>query len=157
MPDFGMINMMNLFTRIQPLYLVSVFTLCITGCGGVSDAPVTIPVSGKVSYNGTGVKNASITFSPLDAVKSRAAQASCGEDGSFQTPEGKGLMPGKYKIVIQAYKTPLAEISPKDLATQGGDNNLAVPKKYMDLSTTDLEVEISESDSSKKLMLDLKD
>ncbi|MFN0198842.1 MAG: hypothetical protein ACKVT0_19010 [Planctomycetaceae bacterium] len=129
----------------------------VAGCGGSSDAPTTVPVSGKVTYNGAGVKNASITFSPLDPAKSRAAQASTGEDGSFKTPDGKGLMVGKYKVFIQAYKKPLAEISPKDLATEGGDNNLAVPKKYTDLKTTDLEVEIAAGDSSKDLTLDLKD
>ncbi len=149
--------MKTTFTRCQILSQFSIIALTIMGCGGATDAPTTIPVSGKVTYNGVGVKNAEIAFSPVDPAKSRAAQATSDEDGTFKTANGKGLMVGKYKVVVMAYKKPLAEISPKDLATQGGDNNLAVPKKYTDLKTTDLEIEIAAGDTSKDLTLDLKD
>ncbi len=65
-------------------------------------------------------------------------------------------MVGEYKVTVQALKNSVAELDPKDAAKQGIDNN-AVPKKYMDLKTTDLEVTISDGDKEIKQDFELTD
>ena len=118
---------------------------CLTGCDGAPAGPKTVPVSGVVSYNGAPVKAGTLYFAPGDDKVARATQAAI-VDGKYTTEEGQGLMVGKYKVTISALAKPVTEMDPKDAPK--GTNLYAVPKKYMDLKTTDLEVTVSATDSS---------
>lgn len=126
------------------------------GCGGGSGGPRTIPVSGKVTYKGEPVKGAVVNFFPEAGQNVSGAQATCQDDGSFETPSGRGLTAGRYRVAIEAYKQPLHEIPPAELA-KIGDSNLAVPKKYLKPDTSGLTVTVEESESSKTADFELVD
>lgn len=133
------------------------FTLLIHGCGGgASDAPATIPVSGTIKYKGEPVKQGTINFAPVDQKKSRAAQATINENGSFETRPEKGLMVGEYQVSVLSHTKPLHEIPPAELSKLG-DSIYAVPKKYSEFKTSGLTVKIEQGDSSKELNFDLTD
>lgn len=148
---------MSLVHVLRPvvwLFGISLLMMCV-GCSGGATGPKTIPASGKVTYKGEPVKSGSLAFAPADPKTSRATQAIIVE-GEYKTEPGKGLMVGEYKVTVQALKNSVAELDPKDAAKQGIDNN-AVPKKYMDLKTTDLEVTISDGDKEIKQDFELTD
>jgi len=63
---------------------------------------------------------------------------------------------GRYRVSIEAYKRPLHEIPPAELA-KIGDDNWAVPKKYLKPDTSGLTVTVEESDSSKTADFELVD
>lgn len=137
-------------------WLVVAANLTIAGCGGGAKGPATVPASGTVTYKGEPVKMGSLTFAPTDA-NVRAAQAQI-VDGRYKTEPGQGLMVGNYKIVIQSMKQSLAEFEAnKSSSKKNPDDNLAVPKKYTNLKTTDLMVTVNEIDRSIKEDFDLKD
>ena len=126
-----------------------------TGCGGAPAGPGSVAASGTVTYNGKPVESGSLMFAPLDSKTPQAAQAVISH-GKYATEPGKGLMTGKYKVTVSALKHSVMELDPKDAAKQKIDNN-AVPKKYMDLKTTDLEVTVKVSDKSVHTDFALKD
>jgi len=151
------------FPRIFSVWTLVGICLAGAGCGGGSDGPRTIPISGKVTYKGEPVKNGQINFFPETGQEIRGTQANTQEDGVFQTPPGKGLMVGRYKVSVQAYKGPVndpaSEAPPGGMAktAKTGDSELAVPKKYASPDTSGLTVAVEASDSSKTLDLELTD
>lgn len=106
------------------------------------------------------MKNGQVNFFPEAGQEIRGTQANTQEDGAFETPPGKGLMVGRYKISIQAYKSPLyapASDAPPGGMAKTGDSDLAVPKKYTSPDTSGLTVTVEANDSSKTLDLELTD
>src|SRR6185436_15007727 len=79
--------------------------LCL-GCGGGSDLPHTVPVSGKVTYKGQAVGGATVLFTGEGGV--RTATAITASDGSYHlmTLDAKGAMPGKYAVVVTKNELP---------------------------------------------------
>lgn len=140
------------------LLLTTLVLLPLTGCGGPA-GPKTVSVTGKVTYGGNPIKDASILFAPVDLAKSQPGTATSDKDGKYVAITNNnlsGLMPGDYKVSVVAYKVPLQNIAPVDLAKMG-DSNLAVPKKYNDAATSGLTVTIDPKVSSKVLDLTLTD
>jgi hypothetical protein len=101
------------------------------GCGG----PRVVPVSGTATVDGKPLAGFVVTFNP-DATKGHEARMDCsariGADGrySLRTDDGfktyKGAPPGWYKVTIW---------SPDD-------KPLPVNKRYTNIKTTDLAVEV---------------
>jgi hypothetical protein len=131
-----------------------------SGCGGVSDAPETVPVSGTVTYNGNAVPRASLTFAPDGVDKSGIAGTGATDaNGAFEAKTSQsapGLMPGEYKVIVQAFKRMPAEIPPSELAKMKKEDNLAVPVKYTDKETTDAKITVG-PEGSTSLNIELKD
>jgi hypothetical protein len=130
---------------------IAIGCLMIAGCG--RSELRTVPVKGKVSYNGKPVAKAMVKFEPASAQKSRPAMGTTDDDGNYTagtTATAKGLMPGEYKVSILAYLPPpagkKADIGP-----------LAIPKRYTDVNSSGLTASIGESDSSKVIDFELKD
>lgn len=73
--------------------------LALTGCGG-SDGRVA--VSGTVKFQGKPLDRGTIQFHPTDL--SGKAQFSGADivDGQYSVPANKGLVPGKYKVMISS-------------------------------------------------------
>lgn len=81
------------------LPLLAVIAALCFGCAG-NDQPM--PVSGKVTVNGTPVANAGIVFHPKDG-KGRPAMAETAEDGTYRLTTfkaGDGALKGEYQVTL---------------------------------------------------------
>ena len=138
--------------------LAALALLPLAGCGGPA-GPKTVAVTGEVTYAGKAIKDAAILFAPVDLAKSQPGTATSDNDGRYVAITNNnlsGLMPGDYKVSVVAYKVPLQNIPPVELSKMG-DSNLAVPKKYHDVSTSGLTVTIDPKVSSETFDLTLTD
>ena len=108
------------FVRSTSLFVSASVLICICGCGG--DGPVggpenLIPVTGKVTLDGSPVSGASINFTPRSAGGSSFATTT--EDGSYELLYGAsavGAIEGDHIVTIEVGE--FAEPSlPEDLDT----------------------------------------
>jgi hypothetical protein len=121
--------------------LSATLTILLASCGPTESHPETVPVKGKVAYNGEPVPKGTVTFQPDDG------QAAVGEiqpDGSYELATfgpKDGAVLGHHKVMIIANtgnpnmipgSTP-GYVKPKDL----------IPKKYNQLQTSGLEATVS--------------
>jgi len=130
--------------QINPMPALALSAILIgssPGCGEKSRFPETLPVSGKVIYNGQPVTKGTVTF------QSDTGQPATGEiqpDGTYRLStfaEKDGALPGHHKVMIianDADPTLMPGSSPgykppKDL----------IPKKYGALATSGLEADVS--------------
>lgn len=88
---------------------VCVGLLLIGGCG--SDRPITVPVSGHITFGGGACPaEGTIVFSPIAVEKGlprRPGTARFQPDGAFTVTsfhEGDGLIPGHYRPIVSCWK-----------------------------------------------------
>jgi len=133
------------------IVLASIVACTALGCDN-SDTPV--PVSGKVTVNGSPVAGAGITFHPQGG-KGRPATAETAADGSYQLTTanpGDGALRGDYKVTLvwdepvhpylalrdgAPQKEALRPEYEKWLATHKAKAS-PIPKEYAESSTTPL-------------------
>jgi hypothetical protein len=102
------------------------------GCGPSSaiQSAETVPVKGKVTYKGQPLARGVITFEPRNS--GRQASGQIGPDGTFELTtlsKGDGAAVGKHRIsVSETGASPKAEL---------------VPKKYTEVNTSKIEVEVT--------------
>jgi hypothetical protein len=122
------------------LFLILPAVLLLTSCG--SDLPQTIPVSGRVTFDGKpppAVGN--VQFLALEAAEGfplRPASGAFGTDGQYraQTFEpGDGLMPGKYLLSVECWDVP------PNMSGNPGKSH--VPKKYQSPRTSGFTLDIT--------------
>jgi hypothetical protein len=121
------------------------------GCATDDPHPATVPVEGKVTYQGQPVPKGTITFQPDGG---RPGVGEIQPDGTYRLStfgDKDGAVPGTHKVMILANtgdptKMPSSPgyVAPKDL----------IPKKYSDLTTSGLEVTVSKD--KKAYDIDLK-
>ncbi len=91
---------------LRPGCLVLVlFALLVAGCNR-GPAYRLVPVSGKLTYKGQGVKRATVQLLADAATPVPTATGQTDDSGAFtlQTPpHGAGAVPGRYKVTIQQY------------------------------------------------------
>ena len=131
------------FCAVLPL---STILLLCAGCGGGYDQLPTTKVNGNISYQGTALESGSVTFFPVDGGKHAVGMIT--KDGAFTLStyeSGDGAVIGKHKVVINvSYEGP-----------DGVPNSVPrIPKKYFDLKTTPLTVNVTENDNSILLKLE---
>lgn len=85
----------------------------LAGCCGGSDRPPTVPVSGKLTFNGgEWPKPGVINFSAIkvgEGMPNRPASGHFDTDGVFTVTsfdKGDGLVPGTYSVRIDCWKRP---------------------------------------------------
>jgi hypothetical protein len=74
----------------------------IVGCAQQSDRPKTLKASGTVTYNGSPVEGAVVTFSPT-GVGGHAASGTTDASGNFRLStfeSGDGAVPGSYAVSV---------------------------------------------------------
>src|SRR5581483_2239060 len=82
-------------------FACSLVAVLLAGCpAGSSRDAGTVPVTGKVTYNGQGVEGATVTFAAEGMTAPGAAMT--GSDGSY-TLRAK---PGKYTITVSKFDAP---------------------------------------------------
>ncbi len=93
--------------------IVLALTGLLSGCCGSSDRPPTVPVSGKITFDGGPCPKAgAIAFSPIevaDGMPRRPGSGNFDTDGVFEVTsweKGDGLVPGRYTMRIACWKRP---------------------------------------------------
>lgn len=97
----------------------------VAGCGTDENLPPTVPVTGKVIYQGKPVKDATVMFFPSDNVEGNPAIAKTADEGVYQLTTyefGDGAVPGKHTVTVQLFNAPIT-----------------LPVKYGSRETTPLE------------------
>lgn len=122
------------------LLLIAAGAMLLTSCG--SGLPQTIPVSGRVTFDGQAPPAAgSLLFLPVEAADGfplRPASGAFGTDGQFKAKTfepGDGLMPGKYSLSVECWDTP------PNMSGNPGKSH--VPRKFQSPATSGLTVEIT--------------
>jgi hypothetical protein len=116
----------------RPLALAAPLLLLIGGCGPSGGAPAleTVPVKGKVTYKGQPLARGVVTFEPRGS--GRAATGEIEPDGAFELTtlkKGDGAAPGKHRVSVSG-TGPSAKAE-------------LVPRKYTEVNTSKLEVEVT--------------
>ena len=123
------------------LILLILSILVLSGC---DNGPKVVPVSGQVLIDGQPVTAGFVRFIPNDH---RAAFGELDKNGRFTLTtdfnhENDGCVVGRHQVEVVA----------RDHPTETSTRYL-VPKKYSDLSTSELTVDITESTDKLKLEL----
>jgi hypothetical protein len=94
------------------LWTIGVIFLLGIIAGGCSHGPETVAVRGRATYaGGAWPAEARLYFHPQNAApgQNHPGLADVGKDGSFRAVSFKGvngLVPGKYKVTVECWKTP---------------------------------------------------
>jgi hypothetical protein len=134
--------------RYVPLALC---TLLIAGCGKQYG---TVPVRGKVTFNGGQLPAAgSIYFTPVETFGGhpmRPAVADFGRDGSYSVSafaDVEGLFPGKYEAHLHCWDIPPSMYGPPPRSF--------LPAKYGKADTSGLVLTVEEGDSARQFDIDI--
>lgn len=127
-----------------------------SGCG--SDSPKTVPVTGKVSYNGQPVTSGTLMLIPAGE-GGYGATGQIQSDGTFQLTSFKpndGAAPGNYKVTIQVF--PDEESGGEELGLPGAEFGAGkkppIPLGYSDPETTKLTALINDAETELDLKLE---
>jgi len=123
---------------------VLICQVAFSGCGGMPAGPETIEVTGTVTYQGTPVEGANVTFHPTSgSEQTLASQGVTDNEGRFALSThvggGKfkpGIVPGQYGVAITKLDT--AGIS----TTLGPPKDL-LPRKYGSPTTSQLTADVA--------------
>lgn len=79
-------------------------------CGGCGDGGLsgTIPIRGKVTFDGQPLTGAEIRYVPEDPSQGRVARGWLNDKGEFELTtlrENDGALPGTYKVIVLAYES----------------------------------------------------
>lgn len=112
-----------------------------SGCAPGNPWEATHPVVGTIEFKGKPIENAELTFFPLDnsAPDTVRPKGKTGADGKFVLgtyTQNDGAPIGKYKVTVVRNEV---SVSRDTIVAKPND----LPQKYANLSSTDLEVEIT--------------
>ncbi len=129
-------------------FLLMLSVIFCIGCGGVSDAPETVKVTGTVTFDGAPVNEASIIFEDSEG-KEKSFFAKT-DNGAFSTQ----MTAGKKKVIITAIR----EIPGKTVPDAAGTGTVPateqyIPKQYNKATTLEKEIK---AEGPNKLTFDLK-
>ena len=141
----------------------------LAGCSGGSgdeDRLDVYKVTGKVTFAGSPVANATVTYSPVDSEKGRAAIGRTNDDGvySLRTYEADdGATPGEYVVLVTANTSSSAATSDQAAHDQylsgggpsshgggggsGSSDESILPEKYSSAATSDLKKTVESKDN----------
>lgn len=110
-----------------PIALAALFLLPCTGCGSKAQSftATTVPVKGKVTYQGKPLTKGTVTFEPDSG---REAHGEIKSDGSFVLTtfkEGDGAVPGLHRVAVSGA-------------------GRQIPIKFTNVSSSKIEKEVAE-------------
>ena len=116
------------------------------GCGGADPRPATVPVSGKVTFNGKPLTLGTVAFVPTGSKQSRPATGELDSSGAYKLmtyEPGDGAHPGDYKVSVSAFEgaNPLDKVEGKPI----------LPQKYYRADTSGLTATIKPDSSSETI------
>ena len=129
---------------VAPNWLAMLTAAClfglVAGCG--NDLPKTIPVVGKLTYNGQQMPGPGfITFTPIEVAEGsirRPGRALFDESGVFEATSwnpGDGLAPGRYLLRIDCW-----QVEPTMQSPSGKSH---IPERYNSLDKGGITVDVS--------------
>jgi hypothetical protein len=136
---------------LRELLAVCIAAVCCAGCGQRNPLG-TVPVGGKVTYNGQPVESATVAFNPDG--DGRPATAITAPDGSYSltTLNWPGAVPGQYTVVVRKSNVALASTQPVTMEEALKLNNRPppppkelLPAKYSDAAKSPLKVEVKKA------------
>ena len=117
--------------RCRTLWLV--YFSFLVGCNSASISG-TVPVAGKVTYKGSPVEGAIITFIPEGDGRIATATTAAGGAFSLMTVDAAGALPGKYKVTVEKVEFAAGGSSSMEAASTGnaseGKLKRLLPSKY---------------------------
>jgi len=141
------------FRRVIGVLLSSVTLITlVVGCG--TNAGL---VTGKVTYKGTPVPSATVSFLPASGEKVVAKPSITNSEGVYTV---KDLAPGDYKVYITTPRKPVASTAPgapvevKELPAMPGKVSVEVPDKYSKADTSGLTYTVTKGKQTKDFALD---
>ncbi|MEZ6112701.1 MAG: carboxypeptidase-like regulatory domain-containing protein [Pirellulaceae bacterium] len=155
-------NSSTLTKRSWSAFVVILIFIAGNGCGsGPEGIPDGAPVTGVVTYNGSPVSGATVTFHPKSG--DRAAVAQTDAAGIYQLTTqaaNDGALPGDYVVTVTKIEfsggTELPEDHPdygKAPASDESEAKSLVPQKYGDPKTSDLAVTVQAGENNIPLEL----
>lgn len=149
-----------MFRRTVPSVVCLAMLSCFIGCPGgpAGDFPDTVQVTGTVTYNGTAVGDATVTFAPSSGTN--AAIGTTNAQGFFSLKShwgADGAVPGSYKVTVTKTEVNLDESGGGEAIEEGeevpmmieepgmekeGEIKEHLPAKYAVPSTSDLTAEV---------------
>ena len=143
--------------NLDRLCLLVGVSAVLVGCGGVSDAPKTVPAWGVVTYNGKPMPKISVAFIPGDGI-GQIAEATTDADGKFelQTREpGDGAMPGNYNVALNSVSDTLPDMPGFENGKEADPST--IPGKYGDSTMSGLTATVATDKSKNDFKFDLTD
>ena len=128
------------------LFIASV----ITGLPGCDSGPKLVSVTGTVTHNGKPLPDLTLTFMPETGRPSMAKTDRNGKYELLYTFDRKGVVPGRYKAIVQTTPANSDDRSQVEAGRLSGDAK-AINDKYGDRNATPLVFEIKQAQ-----VLDLK-
>lgn len=133
--------------------VLGLFVLSLIGC---DQGPQTVPVHGKVTYQGKPVPTGTVRFHPVSG--GAVAVGPIQSDGSYKLARkvpGDGVLPGDYQVTIEAIESsdagpsgPITIEQELELdITEGPRSKALVPEKYAALESTDLTASVKPGDN----------
>lgn len=145
----------NTSYRSKLCLLVVLCVAGINGCGAGVDLEKTVPVSGKLTYQGKALEGYKIVFHPVEERQGATAESGAGGAFTMGTNEpGDGAAPGKHRVSVdfiaekmegEPGRETFVKLTPK----------VKVPAKFQNPDTSGVEIEVPESGSD-SLDIDLK-
>ena len=119
--------MLKTNTKLVFLY-VCALALGIVGCSK-ADLKGRVPISGKVTLNGTPLKDGEILFDPIGSQQMRSQSGGKIHDGKYSLPAEFGLVPGEYAVRISSMEeVPGTRVESPNLELNVEYRNLVPPK-----------------------------
>ena len=130
------------WVRAAGCFFVAAACLATSGCGQKEEIPELVSVTGKVTFQGQPLADASISFIPTDEDREATSivrpSGKTDEQGEYElswNTEHAGAPPGKYQVMITAFKpNDDEEVQPESL----------IPKKYNSPKTSGLIADVKE-------------
>lgn len=146
--------------RSRALAVLLCAALAAAGCGGVKDAPKSVPIRGKVTLKGEPITSGEVVYTPVKTGEGRMARGGIGPDGTFQmrtSPSVPGVVPGEYGISLVVPDetasastagpsgAPVERPPPRHLQPQ--QQKATVPAKYLSPESSGLKETVDENHS----------
>lgn len=144
-------------TRVSPYWSsgsIAAILIFVAGCG--SDTKLK-PVTGTVTRQGKALASALVRFIPVDSTTGVGGQAKTDAEGKYRimyAQGGKGLMPGKYKVVVSQMLMPDGSPGPENVSPIESPAREVLPAHYSQAQATRLVKEVSQEGGVIDLTLD---
>lgn len=118
-------------------------TMAGCGKGGAGDL---LPVTGTVTLDNNPVGNATVTFQPEGDTKGHGGSATTDAGGKYEVtiPQGKkGLVAGKYKVVISRRLNPDGTVPPANEPPIESKARETLPPRYSSPEQSELSAEVT--------------
>lgn len=137
----------------------------LAGCtGGGGGSAKLVPVKGKVTYKGSPVAGATVTFIPSGTGQPATGQTDASGNYTLTSGTQPGAAAGQYKVTVTKYAAPTgaAKLTPEDMAKMQKEGKAPeakseIPGKYAAPPTSGLQATVTQDPAKNVFDFDLTD